>query len=159
MGRHEDGGALLSETFDQFADLTPPDRIEPAHRLVEENDLGFVYQGLSKTDPLKHTFREFSQLLVPVLFFKADGGEQGGRPLLSQRGIETEQLAEVVHKFGGRKVIVKVRILGTVTDAAVHLKISNILSQDTGGSGSGEQQAHHNLDRCRLSRAVAAEEA
>ncbi len=41
---------------DQFAYLAAADRVEPAHRFVEKNDFGVVYQRLGEADTLQHSF-------------------------------------------------------------------------------------------------------
>ena len=58
---HEHGLALRVQPHDEIADLLAADRVETAHRLVEEHDLRVVHQRLRDADALEHALRVGAQ--------------------------------------------------------------------------------------------------
>ena len=75
MRAEENRPALIAQLQDQLPNVTPAQRIEPGHRLVEEDDLRIVEQRLRDADPLDHAFRELAEL-QPALGADADAIEQ-----------------------------------------------------------------------------------
>src|SRR5213075_1876999 len=55
MRAHEDSLAFVAQGADQISHLTPANRIQTTHRLVEKNYLRIVYQRLGQADSLKHS--------------------------------------------------------------------------------------------------------
>ena len=94
----EHGAAAIAQRQDQLANIAPAERIEPRHRLVEEDDLGLVDQRLRDADALQHPFRELPQL-QPALGADPDLVEQprrtarGARRRRSQRGRRSSRAA------------------------------------------------------------------
>ena len=56
--REEDGPAPLALLEDEVADLLAADRIEAAHRLVEDEQLGVVHERGGEAGALEHALRE-----------------------------------------------------------------------------------------------------
>src|SRR5579871_4663691 len=52
MGRKENGSSFLFQGFYKVADLPPPNRIKPGHRLIEKNHLGVVQNCLGDSNSL-----------------------------------------------------------------------------------------------------------
>ena len=77
----EDRAALIAQLEDQRADVAAAERIEPGHRLVEEDHLGIVDERLRDADALHHPLRELAQL-QPAFGADADAIEQRRHPRL-----------------------------------------------------------------------------
>ena len=58
--------ALVAQLENQRADVAAAERIEPGHRLVEEDQLRVVEQRLRDADALHHPLRELPQLQAPL---------------------------------------------------------------------------------------------
>ena len=54
--------AFVLQLLHQVANFAPPQRIQSRHRLVEENQLRIVQNGLRDSRPLQHSLRELAQL-------------------------------------------------------------------------------------------------
>ena len=59
VGREEDRPSFPRELKDQFPDFLPTDRIEAAHRFVEDEERRIVDDRLRDSDPLEHPLRIF----------------------------------------------------------------------------------------------------
>ncbi len=77
---------------DQRSHVTPAERIEPGHRLVEKDDLGVVQQRLRDPDALNHAFRELAQL-EPALRADADAVQEVSDALAAINSSVAEQIA------------------------------------------------------------------
>ena len=64
VGREEDGLARLAQAEDEVADEPPADRVEARHRLVEDDELGVVDEGLREPGPLHHPLGEAAERKV-----------------------------------------------------------------------------------------------
>jgi hypothetical protein len=70
-----------------------------------------------------------------------------------------EQLGAVDEELARRQVVVEVGVLGQVADARVRPDLGDVAAEDAGAAGRGVDEAHEELHRRRLARAVRAEEA
>ena len=90
----EHRAAFVAQPQNQRADVAPPQRIEPRHRFVEDDELGIVDERLRDPDALQHALRELPQR-PPPLGADADLVEQaaGARAAVAHR--EAEQPREI----------------------------------------------------------------
>ena len=94
MRAEEDRPPFVAQAKDQRPHVAPAERIEPRHRLVQDDELGIVDQRLRDADALQHALREFSQLEAP-LRADADLIEQAAGASRTLRAADAEQRREV----------------------------------------------------------------
>ena len=115
---HEHGLALLAQAQDQVAHLLAPDRVEPAHRLVEEHDVGVVDERLRDPEPLLHALAVGAEARVR--------GVRRGPTCASSsspraRRCAREQAAQLrveVERLAAGEIVVEVGVLGQEADVA-----------------------------------------
>jgi len=76
----EHGAAAIAQPQDQLTNLAAAERVEPRHRLVEEDDLGIVEQRLRDADALQHALGELAQR-EPALGANPNAIQRRGDPL------------------------------------------------------------------------------
>ena len=91
------GAALADELADQVAELEDAGRVEPVHRLVEDQQLGVGEQAARDAEALAHAERVGLDLLVGARR-EADAGERAvdrgrGRRALAGGGVDVQVLA------------------------------------------------------------------
>ena len=78
----DDRLALLAELADQLLDLGGADRVEARGRLVEQDQLGVVDQGLGQADPPLHALGVLAELAVLGARSEPDHVDQLADPLV-----------------------------------------------------------------------------
>ena len=134
------------------------DRVEAGGRLVEQDQLGVVDQGLGQADPALHALGVFAELAV-LGRGQADHVDQPADPLVPLGGRDLEQPAVEVERLLGVEEPVEVRLLGQVADPLVLGDVGGRLVEDQGVALGGEEQAEQQLDGGGLARAVGPEQA
>jgi hypothetical protein len=150
--------AAIAQPQDQLSNLAAPERIEPRHRLIEEDQFRFVENRLRDANALQHPFGELPQL-QPTLCADAYLVQQLRHASLPRRATITKQAGEILEQFLGGEIVVKVWILGQVADAAPDLDVANRAPQNLGPTGCRVDQLHQQLERSRLAGAVRSQEA
>ncbi len=156
VGREEHGLARLLEVQDDVPDQPAADGIEPGHRLVEDDELGIVDQGLGDSRPLHHPLRE-----------AADGGVGGSSKAHEVEKVlsalpplpraEAEQAAGVVQVFARREVVVEIGMLGKVTHLVPPGGVSLSMPEDGEGAAVRMEETRDDLQGRGLTRAVGPE--
>ena len=149
---------LVAQLEDQRADVAAAERIEPRHRLVEEDHLGIVEERLRDADALDHALRELPQLKA-ALGADTDAVEQRADALAAVGAGIAEQLPEVVEQLLGGEVVVEVGVLRKVADAPARRDVADRPPENLGAPGRRKDQLHEQLQRGGLAGAVRAEEA
>ena len=154
----EDRFALVLEALDDFADFHAAQRVEAARRLVEDEQIGIVDEGLGEADPLLHALRigfdrafarvfQFNQLQQPVNALVGFAARQA-----EDFRIKAEQL------LGGEKLVV-VGQLRQVADALAGDGLADVNAEQAGRAAGGRDKAEQDVHRGGLAGAVGAEEA
>ena len=139
------------------ADVAAAQRVEPRHRLVEEDDLGVVDQRLRDADALHHALRVLPQSACAVRRRGRPGRAAAvARWRRSAEGCRTDP-PKYVQQLFRRQVVVEIRVLGQKADAPAHVEAADRPAQDLRSAGGREDQLHQQLERRRLARAVGAE--
>ena len=108
---------------------------------------------------MKHALRELPQLLVPTLLFEPHAREQFGRATFALGARVAEKLRAVFEKLARRQVVVEVRVFGQVPYLRVHACVADVATEYARAARGRVHEAHEQLQRRRLARAVRAEEA
>ena len=104
-----------------LADLAPADRIDAVGRLVEEDHLGVVHQGLGDAEPLLHALGIGADLGVhPPL--DADHFQHLGDALAPIRPGHLQKRAVEFEQAGAGVVVGKAVVLGQVADATANAR-------------------------------------
>src|SRR6185436_6295721 len=154
----EDRPPLVAQLEDERADIAAAERIQARHRLVQEHDLGIVQQRLGQAHALQHPLRELAQRKAP-LGADAEAIERLADALPAVGGGLAEQPPVVVEQLLGGEVVVEVRVLGKVADAAPDRDVAERAAEDLGLAAGRKHQLHEQLERRRLAGAVRAQEA
>jgi hypothetical protein len=117
------------------------------------------FTSACETDALEHALGEFAKLLVPGLLVQTHARQEVGGAAPALGGTVAEQLGAVFQKLARRQVVVEVWVLGQVADIGVHSRVADLAAEDARAPGGRVDQAHEQLERRRLARAVGAEEA
>ena len=121
VARDEDGPALLLEVLDEPDELALAQRVEPAQRLVEDEDLRVVGDGLGELDPLAHAPAVAADEAVLVLR-EVDDVQGPGRPVPDlglREAVEPEQAGE---ELPAGHVLVEDVLLGAEPDRPEELR-------------------------------------
>ena len=90
------GAALADQLADQVAELEDAGRVEPVHRLVEDQQLGVGEQAAGDAEALAHAERVGADLVVGA-GAEADAGERrvdaAVRGAVAGRGVDAQVLA------------------------------------------------------------------
>ena len=117
MGGEEDGPSLCAQGEDEIADVLASDGIEPAHRLVEDDDLGISDQRLREAEPLHHSLREAPDGAVGTSR-KSNFFEQRFAAPGRLRAGEARELSREAQVFDSVQVLVKRGVLREVSHTA-----------------------------------------
>ena len=139
-------------------DVAAANRVEPRHRLVEEDDLGIVDERLRDAHALQHPLGELPQL-HPALRANLHFVQPAARPHSALRAADAEEAREVLQQLLGRQVVVEVGVLGKVAETALHRHIARRPAQDLGRPAGRVDELHEQLEGGGLARSVGAEEA
>src|SRR5688572_19034125 len=149
----EDGASAIAQRQDEISHVAAAERIEPRHRLVEKHDFGVVYQRLRDADALDHPFREFAKR-QPALAGYANLIEQRRHTPAPLGAVVAEQAGEIIEELFGGEVVVEVRALGKISDAALDVDIADRASEDFSVAGCGIDELHQQLEGGGLACAV-----
>ena len=154
--REEDGLPRLAQAEDDVPDEPPADRVEAGHRLVEDDQLGVVDQGLREPGPLHHPLGEAAERGVRGPLQPHERQERPG-PLAADGCSQAEEPARVVEVLGRREVVVEVGVLREVSRAEAPGPRRERLAQHAGFSPVGLQEADEQLEGRGLAGAVRAD--
>ena len=144
---------FLAQLQNQIAHFAAPDGVKAGHRLVEENHVGVIDQRLRDARSLHHPFGKPPKRDVSRL-----GESHSLQKLINAPpqsvSAHSEKPTCVVQQFFRRQVIVKIRILGKVTDTLVHAGVIQFLAQDSRRAGSGKDQAEEDFEGGGLPRPI-----
>src|SRR4029079_18001835 len=142
---HEDSFTFISQRRDQIAHFTTANRIESTHWFIQKHDLRIVNEWLGQSNALQHSFRKLSELRVPTLFVELHACQEIRCTLFSRRRGITEDLRTVVEKLARGQVVVKVRILGKVTDSLMHAHVLYVVTENARAAASRKHKTHQQL--------------
>ena len=135
-------------------------RVEGGGRLIEDRNARPLHQHLGKAEPLPHALRERAHPGV------RDGAEadalhrlgKAGVDLLARQAGEASGIGEIVER---REPVIEADLVWQIADPALHLEriAQRIKTGDLGASLGRLSEAEQHQDRCRLARAVGAENA
>ena len=92
-------------------------RVEPRHRLVEDQQLGIVDERLGEPRSLHHALREAPHRLIAAARSRPTSASSSRVRSRRRAAAQAEQPADVVEVLGGRQVVVEVGVLGQVAGA------------------------------------------
>ena len=128
VAREEDRlAALLLE--DEVAHLFAPDRIEPAHRLVEDEELRIVHERGGEAGALEHALREAAHRAIDRVG-DPDALERRLDPAREVRPAKAVEAPAERHELARREVRVDVRVLRQEADAAHRLGRGDRLAEE-----------------------------
>jgi hypothetical protein len=144
--------------LDHLPDLPSADRVHPVGRLVQEDQLRIVEDGLCDSGPLLHALGVGPDLVVHPAG-QADLLEQFRDlpPAVVLR--QTVQSAVVVHQAVGRMVLREPVVLGQVADPLADVGGAGRLPEQVGVPLPALDDAEEDLDESGLAGAVLAEQA
>ena len=134
----EDRAAAIAQIENQRSHVAATERIEAGHRLVEDDELGIVDERLGDAHALKHALRELPQL-EPAFAADADLVEQTARAGATIAARVAEEPREIRQQFLGSQVVVEVRILRQVADAALDVEVADGTAENLGATRSSER--------------------
>ena len=158
-GEHDRQAALVDEPAQQLEDLDDADRVDRGGRLVEDQEVGRLDQGIGDAEPLAHAAGVGADPVVRAVG-EADLGEDlvdGGLRLGLAEAVETGRVAQVL---AAGHVLVEADGVGQVADPSLDLaRLPGGIEPHhrclaVGRLGQPEQHQ----DRGRLARAVLAEQ-
>src|SRR5262245_14696790 len=158
MRTEEHRAAAIAQPQYQLSNFAAPERIEPRHRLIEEDQFRLVENRLRDADALQHPFGELPQV-QPTLRADAYLVQELRHASLPRRASITKQTRKVSEQLLGGEIVVEVRILGQVADAPPDLDVADRAPQNLGPTGCRVNQLHQQLERGGLAGAVWSEEA
>ena len=157
VSRKEDRPPLAAIVEDEIADLFSTDRVEPAHRLVEDQKLGIGDERSGETGALEHAFREPAGLAICRV---RDAGalERRERAGAEIGAAEARERAAHLDELSRGDVRVDVRVLGEKADSRARAGGANRFAEEGRLSARRRDEARQHLDRRRLAGAVRTDE-
>ncbi len=152
----EDGDAEVGpDAADQSEHLVAADGVEAVRRLVEEDQLRVVDQGLGELHPLLHARRVAAHGAVALLV-QADVAQGVGGPLTGGGRGQPGHPRHVDDELGRRDVRREAVVLRHVSDALTDLGAGgpDVEAQDLGVALRGGGEAEQNLDHGGLAGSV-----
>src|ERR1700691_4646133 len=110
---------LAFEVVNNVANFPPPNRIQARHRLIQENHLWIVNDGLRYTYTLQHALGKFPELHIGRCT-QPHALQKARYTLAPSRRSETEQARVVIQQFSRGQEIEKERFLGQLPVFAGH---------------------------------------
>ena len=150
--------AAIAQPQYELSNFAAPERIEPRHRLIEEDQFRLVENRLRDANALQHPFGKLPQL-QPTLRADAHVVQQLRYASLPRGATITKQGSKVFEQLLGGEIVVEVRILWQVPDAAPDLDVADRAPQNLGPTGCRVNQLHQQLERGGLAGTVWSEEA
>src|SRR5262249_5649957 len=158
MAAHDDRRAVAPQPQDQVLHPARPQRVETRRRLIENDQLRLVDEGLGQADALAHTLGVFFQN-ASLVGRQADHVDELRSAFLADSGRHVEEAAVEGEGLFGIEELVKVRLFREIADALVLVDLGSGLAEDECLTLRGEQQSEQELDGCRLARAIWPEKA
>ncbi len=158
VGIHEYRLALGSEAQNDVADLLAADRVETAHRLVEEDHLGVVHQRLGDAHPLQHALRVGAKPRVGRVL-EAHPLEQLVHASCAPRRLEAGEPRVEVEYLAAGQVGVEPGVLRQEADVLAERALRHVAAQHPGLAAGRPDQPHQQLEGRRLAGAVRTDEA
>ncbi len=156
VGGEQDRLALARELSDEGLELALVHRIEPAERLVQDDEFGIVGYGRQQLDLLRHAFR---QALDPHLreIAQAEIGEQHAGARECGAAAHAFQSRDIGNRRVGPHSLVEAALFREIADAVAHLR--DVAPEHADGAFVGREDAEHHAQRRGLAGAIGAEEA
>jgi hypothetical protein len=159
VGGHDDG-LVLGHLGDEFAHVMLLIGIEAIRRLVHDEDLGIVQDGLRHPDPAFVALRQRIDLLFE---HRLEGGSFHGAvdASIGLRAVKTSDLRDKLQKAPRRHVAIGRGALGHVAHFGFRRDrlIGNGDAADPGAAGIGFEEAGEHFHGRRFAGAVGAEKA
>ena len=148
--------AAIAQLQDEVAHLPAAQRIQPGHRLIEEDHVRIVEDGLRDAHALEHPLGEFPQL-HPALGADAHFVQQRRHARAAVRARVAHEARKIGEQLFGGEVIVKIGAFGKVADAPLDRHIAHRPAENFRAAGRGKRELHQQLQRGGLARAIGAE--
>ena len=139
VAAHDDRLALLLQVQDQVFHVPGADRVQAGGRLVQQDQLGIVDQGLGQADAAGHALGILFQL-PPLGPREAHHLDQPPHPLAADFGRHVEQLPVEIERFFGVEEAVEVGFFRQVADPLVLGDLGGVFAEDQGLAARGEEQ-------------------
>ena len=153
----QDGLSSAAKLKNEILHLPSTDRVETRCRLIEDQQLGVIDQGLRETEAARHTLGKFAGRTMGDLG-EADHFQQFLGASTASAPIETEEFAVVVDGLGRIEKAIKVGFLGQIADFTLHLNIARITTKHNQATSRAMKQPEDHLDGGRLTRSVGTEQ-
>ena len=97
MGGEEQGAALVAQLPQQLLDAGARQRVEPAHRLIQNQQVGFGQQACCQPQLLRHALRIRAHRLVQCRRLQIERGKHGAHFVFAGGApVQLEHIAEEV---------------------------------------------------------------
>src|SRR6185437_6685410 len=128
--------------------------VEPARRLIEDEQLGPILEGGNQPDLLLVAARHALDLLRRIELEPTD--ELGPVGMIRR----TAQVAEILERLGAREIAVQRELARQVRDPTIDREAItvDVETQHFGAAGRRADEVEEQADRRRLARAVGAQE-
>src|SRR5438105_5336502 len=154
--QHRRSGLALLE--DQVAHVAPAERIEAAHRLVEDQQLGIVKERGGESEALEHALGILAESQGRPLP-EPDAAEPMFRSGLSVSPAETGELARELEILDPAQVIVEIGLLRQEAEALATGRANDRVAEHPCLAARGFVESDQELERGGLAGAVGAQEA
>ena len=154
----QDRLAAAAELDDEVLDLAAADGVQAGGRLVEDEQVGVVDEGLGQADAAGHALGILADGAARARG-QADHLQEHLDALAALAAGDLEEPAVVVERLVGVQEAVEVGLLGQEADAVLDLDVAGRLAEDPDAALAGVEQAEHHLDGRGLARAVGAQQA
>jgi len=159
MGREKDGGARGRSGREAFRQAALGERIEADHRLVEDENVRVVQEGLREGHALPGTVGEGLVALARKLR-QVERGELHIDPVFQFRPAPGEHGSHEAQGLARRPLRPEIRTVGHETEPRFRGDgiARDVDSREEGPAGRRGEEAGEEADRRRLARAVRADE-
>src|SRR2546423_10049744 len=158
MRRQQDGDAALLKIDNEIANVARTGGIDAGGRLVQHDQLRFINQRLSQTNPLQHSFRVGAQSLIARIG-QADQLEQFVNAAFQSRAIQAAKLAKKLERFFAGEKLVEISILRQEPDRFATFDQRTIAPENFCSSARRRCETENNFQGGAFARAVWSEQA
>ena len=147
----------LAQLEDDVAHLALGNRVEAGSGLVQQKNLGVVHERLSNAHALEHAAGVFAQAAPPGMCH-ADQLQEFPDALIEDASLQAEEAPVEPEELLGGEEVVEVGAVWDKGEVIFDRCVPDLLAEDPGPAGGGEDQPQENLDGGGLPGPVGAEE-
>ena len=137
--------AIPLQLQNNVAHLAPAERVQPRHRLVQNDYFRIVEDRLRQPDALQHPLRVLAKLYL-MRGIQPDLLQHALDAILPVSRGQVLKPGKITKHFRRGQIVVKVGLLGEITDLPVHFHVADRLAEDSCAPRRRENQPHQELD-------------